>query len=288
MKTLVRLTLSACVLLLTACHDTANETPLPEQGSGTISFSVLNYEQLSYDDTRSDAPQLSNLDCLDMAVYSVGTNTLITNERKENGDEGYGSFSATLPYGTYNIVFLGYSDKRRAELDSPTNIVFTDNFVPNCFCRTLPLTVDAENLGTRNISLQRVMADFTLVSKPGNIPENLATIRITATGGGHHLNALTGYAPQAEERVFSFNVAGVDRKKDLILTYHTFLPEQETAMNFTVAALDTEGKEIRTRTFSNVPMKINQRTRYTGDFFVPDVFNITLEDKEWNIEEHNY
>ena len=78
-----------------------------------------------------------------MGIYDADTHALVYSDRKEKGSEDYGSFSAILPYGTYLCVFLGYSDNRRADLSSPTNILFTDNFVPNCFCKTLTVEVKA-------------------------------------------------------------------------------------------------------------------------------------------------
>ncbi|MBR4757750.1 MAG: hypothetical protein IK084_02970 [Bacteroidaceae bacterium] len=119
--------------ILIACND--DDTAV--DGNKAITFLVTNYEQSSLDDVAANAPALAastsatSLAHLDIAVYDSESHALITSEQKNTGDEDYGSFSVTLPYGNYIVVFLGYAGSRQANLSSIESICFADNYVPD-------------------------------------------------------------------------------------------------------------------------------------------------------------
>ena len=53
-------------------------------------------------------------------------------------------------------------------------------------------------------------------------------------------------------------------------------------MNITVNALKSDGSVIKSRTFADVPMKVNRLTCYTGNFFAEDEaatqFRLSVDD----------
>lgn len=274
----------ACLLLMTACSSNEEKTP---SGEATLNFYVTNYEMVSLDHvTRAAATALQHLD---MVIYNAQTEELISATQTSEGDNGYGTFSATLPYGSYTIVFLGYDGSRLANVEQLTSICYADDFVPNFFYKTLELTISSSTNNAQTIALERAVAAFRL-NNSDDIPMNLNKIRVTATGGSHHFNAITGKASKTESRTYTYDVskyAGQSNKP--IFTFFTFLTANEATMNFNVTALDEGNNVIRSRDFNDVPMKINQRTTYTGSFFSKDEsvqgFNLTLANDMW--EENN-
>ena len=226
-----------------------------------------------------------------MAVYDAETNALVCKTQMGKDDEGYGSFSATLDYGTYNVVLLGYDGKYTADMSKPTDIGFDQNYVPNFFYKTLALTVSATSENTQNVVLKRGVAAFRLKDE-GYIPTTLKTISVTGTGGGYRFNALTGFATQTAERVANLDMSSVLGKTSFTLTTYTFLPSEEATMNFVIRATDTANKELQTRTFNDVPMKINQMSIYSGQFFGSGNqtlgFSLTLESDEWDEENQTF
>lgn len=282
--------LMASALLLWACQHSTTDTPLPDEGTATLSFDIINYEQMSLDEV-TRATEATALAHLDMAIYNASSHELVNSKQTESGDDTYGKFSATLPYGDYVFVFLGYDGSRKAVLDNPESISFANDYVPNLFLKTVELNVSAETAASQSISLKRRVAAFKLSSE-GTIPQTLNKMACVMNGGGHHLNALTGLASTTEERTSINTVASLAGKESMGISYYTFLPADETTMNFTVTATDQAGEVIRSRQFTNVPMKINQRTTYRGNFFAQDqytqAFTLQLETDEWNEQEYNY
>ena len=283
MKHISLLCIMGCLLLITACSSNEEKTP---SGEATLNFYVTNYEMTSLDHVTKAAA--TTLQHLDMAIYNSQSEELISVTQTTQEDNGYGTFSATLPYGSYTIVFLGYDGSRKADVEQLTSICYADNFVPNFFYKTLELTISSATNNAQTIALERAVAAFMIKSN-GDIPTNLNKIRISATGGGHHFNAKTGTAVQVEDRSYTYNVSSYAGKESISVTYFSFLTATEGTMNFNVTALDEADNVIRSRDFNDVPMKINQRTTYSGSFFSKDEsvqgFSLTLADDEW--EENN-
>ena len=283
--------LAAVMMLLTACQNDSEEQR-PAEGMGRLSFEVVNYEQFSLDD-ETTRTSMSKLTHLDMAVYDASTNALVEHQHQAQGDNGYGTFSTTLPYGTYNIVLMGYEGSRTAIVDSPTAIHFADNFVPNFFYKTVPVTIDKPQTDAQNIALQRPIAAFTIRSQGGQNPAELASVSVSCSGGSHHFDALTGKGATVEERSYTYDMSKYAGKDTVTtVTAYTFLTAEESTMNFTVTALNKEQGIIRTREFTDVPMKVNQRTRYSGFFFAADQgsagFTLSLEDSDWTLQDFNF
>ncbi|MBO4612738.1 MAG: FimB/Mfa2 family fimbrial subunit [Bacteroidaceae bacterium] len=285
--------LLASVMILTACQNDSEEQPATK-GEGRLTFQIVNYEQFSLDDetTRgTDALTIDSLSYLDMAVYDANTDTLVSHQHQAKGANGYATFSATLPYGKYNVVLLGYEGSRQAIVTSPTNICFADDFVPDFFYKTLAVTIDKPETTAQNVALQRSVAAFTINSQ-GQNPANLDSLAISSQGGSHHFNALTGKGATVEERTYTYNMSGRAGKNSFLNTFFTFLTEDECTMNFTATAYDAQKNVLRTRQFTDVPMKVNQRTRYTGNFFTADQsaagFTLSLDYKKWEDKDFNY
>ncbi len=284
MKHTLSLLLSTALLLLGSCQSDEPAAPQPS-GMGSITFDVINYEQYAFDDV-TRASSTDTLDNLDMAIYDMTADTLVYYEPQKKKDKDYGSFSATLPYGDYNVVFLGYQGERKAKVDSPTNIYFENDFVPDFFYKSTSISIAKTQKNTQSISLERAVAAFDLISI-GKIPANLNYISITTNDGSHHFNALKGLADKTEKRTQLIkSVKKLFAGKDsLSVNYYTFLTSNESKMSFSVTAYDTLENEIRTHVFEDAPMKINRRTRFTGDFFAEPrgKQGFTLSDKkqEW-------
>lgn len=287
----ITLILAATLTLLTACHSDDDTTPTTAE-VGRITFEVVNYQQYSMDDpTRAKTYSVDSVSHLDFIIYDAENDTVVIHQHQKKGVEGYGTFSALLPYGSYNVVFLGYESLRRvAKVDDITAICFEDDFVPHFFSKKLSVTIDKPETEATPVVLKRAVACFNLISS-GKNPSNLKSISFTSHGGSHHFNALTGMGSQVESRTYTFDSIKNVAADTLNLGVFTFLTSLETTMNFTVTAKDDEGNEIRTREFNNAPMKINQITRYTGRFFDPkgsSGYTLSLDGKAWENDLHTY
>ena len=274
-------------IMLTSC---SNESEEPMNGMGTIRFDVLNYEQVSLDEV-TRASTATALAHLEMAIYDASSLEIVDSVKTAKGDDGYGSLSVTLPFGDYIIVFLGFDGGKVSSLKQINNIGFSDAYVPNFFYKTLSITVSPTSTENQEITLSRAVSAFSIKSQ-GYIPNNLKNITIVANGGGYRFNAQTGLSTTTSQRTSIFDVSNYAGTESVGITVYAFLPSDETTMNFTVIATDTNGEVLAEKEFPNVPMKINQRTIYTGSLFGDGTetqgFNLTLENDVWSDVNYTY
>ncbi len=249
-----------------------------------ITFQVTNYEQYDLDDfTRASGADA--LKHLVMGVFDAATDAVVGNvvvQNKEDGNSNYGSFSVSLPEGRYRAVFIGYNGSRACQMSSSTSITFEGDHVPHTFLSCMELTVDGKTAQNQNVVLKRAVAAFRLVVKDA-LPQGLATLRFVNRGGGTVLNAQTGFCTEQKERTYDISVPTSSiGKSNVEISCYAFLPAEEAAMNITVNALKSDGSVIKSRTFADVPMKVNRLTCYTGNFFAEDEaaaqFRLSVDD----------
>lgn len=289
------ITLLLCLLaLLASCSN--NESLIPEtpEGYARLNFNILNQKLVSMDDDESRASTAASaVEHLEMAVYN-SDGQLVTSQKQNKGDKGYGTFEALLPYGSYTLVFLGYDGTHAADLSSPTAITFADGYIPNCFCYGAPITIDETSSGSRDILLRRCVGCFRLVCNDG-MPDEMTAMNYRAEGGGTALNALTGLAANTAVRTGSL-IIGSNEARDCAVGFSilAFLPSESCSMQFTMTAVGANGTVIRERQFNDVEMRLNYRNEYSGDFFtaVPadwnGKFNLTLAESEWTDVKNTY
>ncbi len=111
-------------------------------------------------------------------------------------------------------------------------------------------------------------------------------MEIVAEGGSYVLNSTTGYADEVLTRNHTAELSTSIYR----VAVYSFLLEDEAKMEFTFTAFDSNEQVLASHHFTDVPMKINQLTRYTGNFFTPETseggFSVELaHDFDWENEE---
>ena len=154
----------ALVGVLCGCSKNVVET---EEGQKKVQFRVVNYLQYTFEEgTRAavDVGSAKVLKHLALGVFDAATDKLVgTVQVQDKGSEGYGTFSVTLPYGKYRLVFLGYGGDKALKMESPENISFADDYVPQTFLSCTEFTVNAQTAAAKDISLRRVVAGCELL-----------------------------------------------------------------------------------------------------------------------------
>ena len=282
--------LSFLSVMLCACSNETSTIPEEEGKSKTFTFQVTNYMQYDMDEgTRAAiAPSESKrIQHLALGIFDATTNTLVAPiQIQDKEDQGYGSFTAKLNYGKYRLVFLGYGGSNSILImENPEEISFENNTLPQTFLSSFEFTVDPNTQATTSVVLKRVVSGFELTMADA-VSSRTAGIKIKSTGGGMVLNAKTGFAKASTGRentiVIPESYHGLTGKS---VIFYLFLPSNEESMDITASAVDENGEAFIERTFTDVPMKINTRTTYQGNFFVdmPHGFSITMED-DWGEE----
>ncbi len=290
MRRIIYLISAIIALLTSSCQ--SNDEQDKNQGEASLTFLITNYEQTCLDSITTRGSSVQKLAHLSFAVYDASSLELMQTETTNSGDDDYGTFSLTLPYGKYILVFLGYDGSRTANMENPKSISFADEFVPNLFLKSMTMDISSTTSESQTVTLSRAVACFSLICD-GDIPSNLAKMEFTIKGGSGTLNALTGYADRSKDRTYKYsNLSAYAGASHMEINSYTFLTAESTSMDYTVKATDSNEEEIKCRTFSNVPMKINQRSRYTGSFFSEESssqgFSLEIENDVWEDVEFTY
>lgn len=273
------LLLAFCPLaLMMSCQSGPDETTLPE-GQCTISFSVTNYRQISFDDLSSDGTTRavpsnhpSTLAHLLLAVFDAETGqqacTPVLHDQKDyvNKDEAYTQFSVTLPYGHYRVLVLGYNGQKACNIASVNHISWADSYVPNTFLYCEDFTLSKESEPSKDITLKHVVAAFRVMAEDV-IPAELKKMRFVSTAGGTVLDATTGFTPANSGRTSDIEIPSSHIGIKDTFTVYMFLPEEQIQTNYTVQALDGDNEAFVTKHFNNVPLKINYLTEWKGKLF---------------------
>ena len=228
-------TAAMCLGLLAACHSDDGEPDIPGESMAEVVFRVVNYTQYSLDEvTRASAEVL---DHLVLGVFDAETDAPVGSLTvQDKGDEDYGTFTVSLPQGSYRLVFLGYSGTRACSMPSAAAVSFADNAVPQTFLYSMPLTVGEASLPAQNIVLKRAVGAFRLTLADA-IPSELSAMRFRFDGGSTKLDARRGYAADNAGRTYDISIPGsYVGKTDTKMTVYLFLPEGESPMDITVDA----------------------------------------------------
>lgn len=285
--------MACCACSLVCYVHAAAMKPSPKRGGGnkTVEFLVTNYMQYDMDEGTRAIPvgDSERIKHLALGIFDATTDQLVGSiQVQDKGSAGYGTFTATLNYGKYRLVFLGYGGDNTLIMTNPENISFGDNALPQTFLSSFEFTVDANTAAVTDIVLKRVVSGFRLDIQDA-ISNRTSAIKFKTTGGGMILNAKTGLAKASTGRENTISIPDSYKgqtSKNLI--FYLFLPQNEETMDITASAIDENGDAFIERTFTGVPMKINTLTIYKGNFFAdtPYDFSITIED-DWGEEVEN-
>lgn len=268
----------ACSLLFyVSCQSGPEET----DGQCTVTFSVTNYRQTSFDDlsgsgTRAETVISLSLAYLQVTIFNAETNeqvTTILHKSDDYYDENdklkallFPKFSVTLPYGHYRVLVLGFNGSRACNIASPSCITWADNYVPNTFLYQEEFTLNEGATLNKEITLRHVVAAFCMMAEDV-APSNLKKMRFISTAGGTVLDATTGYTPQSTGRTSEIDVPSKFLGIKDTFTVYLFLPEEQITTNYTVQALDKNNKVLSEKHFNDVPLRINYLTSWQGKMF---------------------
>ena len=273
---------AAFLPLFSSCQSAADEI-MPADGEDnlcTISFTVSNYQQISFDDLSSSGATRavptnhpSTLAHLVLAVFDVESGKQsITPIQHDYADyeltpETYPQFSVTLPHGQYRVVILGYNGSHACQIAAANQISWASGYVPHTFLYSQELSVDKNTTLSQKISLHRVVSAFRLTAEDA-IPAELKKMRFSSSAGGTVLDATTGFALQGTGYSNDISVpSDYVGKENLDFTVYLFLSEQEQKTDYTVQALGTNDKVLYEKHFADVPLRVNTLTTWKGEVF---------------------
>lgn len=236
-----------------------------------INFNVLQVEQ-------TPIGRAALEDACNTLNYFRYTDGALTNSLTQlSTEEGFGSFSDEMPWGTHELYFIGHKN----ELTSFENDIASFDRVGDTFSHYISLIVDGETDTNQTFTLGRRVAKFELMATDA-IPEDLSEVIVTATGGSTQLNVKTGKGGAVMEQQKTVVVPETALgKTEQTFALYLFLPDGVNTVDINMLFQDAEGNEIVDLIIEDVSVKTNYITRYKGRVFGADqTFSITA-DTEW-------
>ena len=291
LMTLTALTIASC-----SPENDGAETSPSQVAYQTLS---LNFFESSIDPfgssassrTRADDNTLAkSFNRLDVALFPqfVTNNDTVYRYSQLSTDDGYGSLTVKVPVGAYKLVGVANqkSPSVAATIHRVDSVSFESNKVGDVACVSKDVTVAADNSTVTSCQLKRAVTLFRL-KEADVLSSEIAKIKVTVEGRcGYKLNPSTGYSLNSSTSVNkTFNTTSLTEatRKSYVIDFYMFLGSDTQTVSVKMELYgDTDMKNLlKSYTFSDVTLKVNYITTYTGNFLTAqNASSFTFSDGE--------
>ena len=221
-------------------------------------------------------------DLTDVWVLDYMNGTLVQQiHQDDNTAENFGKPQMTLSYGSHHIYFVASRGVEPAL--NTTNATITWSSVRDTFWKDYEVNVVSTSNGNRAVTLDRVVTKLVL-SFTDAISANAKTIEFTPATWYYGLNYQTGEPTTAT--VSQTNVMmipdGYAGRDDVSLSYFSFSSSSEWSTDVTIQSKDQNGNVIGQGVLSDVPLKRNRQTEYSGPLFSAGGEMVLTLNGEWD------
>lgn len=264
--------LAAASLVAWSCSLVKEDrTSCPFTAPVNVHLSGFSYIQDTLPGTRATAvSEYNGVKVLTLAFYdSDGTEVFKSTQDRQTA-QSFGTFSTSLPIGSYTMVALGYVlyDDDELTLTSPTQAEYTDGYVRETFAATQAVNVTSTTALNLSATLSRIVTCLQVISTDGRAA-GVSKVRMTFAAGGKRFSPESGLATV---NTGSVSVVGVSASagSPSTSTGFVFLSTDEQTMDLTIETLDADGNTVFSQTVTDVPFKRNRRTKLSGALYSAD------------------
>ena len=209
----------------------------------------------------ADGKSMTDLWVLDY----IGT-TLAQQIHQVSTDTDFGTPTMNLVVGNHHIYFI--ASRGSGATLSTENHTITFTRVLDTFYKDYEINVTATSNSSRSVTLDRIVTKLTTVITDA-IPQNAATFNLTPEAWHYGIDYTTGLPISATaSQTITINIPsseiGVTNEH---LSIFGFSTEDEWTTNVTLNCKKADGTILGSAVLSNVPLKRNRITEYTGPLF---------------------
>jgi len=260
------LALLSCEKPFSGVDDDGDNPTKPKGDEVRVTFNVSNIEQLPFETPEKTSRATSSVRdvCTRISLALFEGDDIVDGCTQTSDENNFGRMAINVDKGVYEIVVIAHNGLGNATINSPSEIKFKDNKVTDTFYYYGTLTIDDNK--SYDLTLQRAVAMFRLIVKD-NTPGAVKQMKFYYTGGSSTFDAKTGYgcvnSRQTELRDIESSAYTSSSKYEVF----TFPHNPDKTLSMKVSALDNSGSIIEEREFNNIPVKKNNITQYTGNFY---------------------
>ena len=232
-----------------------------------VNLSGFTVSQEDFSPTRAvqDVADYNGVNAVTLAFYNGTTEVYKSTQAK--GDTGFGTFSLSLPMGSYTMVAVAYynSEASPLVLTSPTAAAYTGTRAYETFAKSQDLVISNTDAVNVSATLDRIASQLKVVSTDGKTAD-VSNVRMTFSAGGKSFNPSTGLATVNTGFSNTVSNSAAVGATSTSLSF-LFLATDEQTMDVTIETLDADGNTIFSKTVSDVPFKRNRITKLTGAMY---------------------
>jgi hypothetical protein len=250
----------------------------------TITFKCQGYDITTSDfgtraELKADGKAMTDLWVLDYMDGSLAQSVI----HQTSDHEDFGTPTLNLSVGSHHVYFIA-SRGSGVTIDTDAHTI-TFARVSDTFYYDLALDVTATSSGSRNVTLERCVTKFTAVITDA-IPEDAATFNITPAQWYYGWDYVAGTPTAATaSQTITINIPsseiGATNER---LSIFGFSAATEWMADIAIDCKKGDGTILGTATITDVPLKQNRITTFSGPLFSAEGLTTVSLSTVWDTE----
>ena len=222
---------------------------------------------------------LTELNLTDLWMFDYVDGQLVTDCHQLSTDDGFGSLSLSMEYGTHTLYFV--ASRGANPTVSTEDKTITWQTVRDTFGATLQMTVEPSTSGTQTVSLNRVVGKLK-ISVTDVVPDNAAKFVVTPSTWYYGLRYDTGEAVNSQNTPISVNIpSSYIGTTDLVMNVFTISSATTWQTDVTATLKASDNSTLGSVTIADVPIQRNHITSYSGGILSTGRRMTVSSDDEW-------
>ena len=207
---------------------------------------------------------LADAQLTDLWLFDYMNGSLVNTIHQTSDDVNFGAIALNADYGDHNLYFVA------SRGTSPTIDGTTITWVKpsDTFWHTMSLTVVPGMSATQSVALARV-ATRLRIAVTDEVPATLSKFSITPAHWYYGLDYTTGEPTDDQQTARTIDVPSsyIGTTGQLAMNIYGLCSSTEYTTDITVSALESDESTIASLTLSDVPLRRNRVTSYSGQIF---------------------
>ena len=228
----------------------------------------------------ADGKQFTDLWVLDYVNGSLAQDAI----HQTSSDSDFGTPTVNLAVGSHHVYFIASRGKTPTLNTEAGTITF--GTVSDTFYKDLLLDVTASSNGSRSVTLERCVTKFTAVITDA-IPEGAATFNMTPAQWYYGWDYVAGTPTAAtDSQTITINIPsseiGATNER---LSIFGFSAATEWMADIALDCKTSTGSILGTATITDVPLKQNRITTFSGPLFSANGLTTVSLSTDWDTEQ---
>lgn len=260
-------------LILAACSSESNQIAINDEPSTvTMTFTPYDVEPMTTRVATSIADFCTHLD----VWITDGTTTTDIHQSSTSTD--FGELSVTLnKTKTYTLYAVAHRCATDATLADGIISFPDDKVTHSMFYST---TFSPSTTTSLSCLMDRIVAQFRFETTDA-IPDEAKKMQFTINSVYDRWHVTAG-GTHGLDRTSTVNISSKNNDGTAIFNIYAITTGAQTLHSVTVTALDENDDPIRSRTFTNVPLRNGYRTTYRGTFFTDAPVSAAFTVDDWS------